>query len=975
MKKFRVISALALTALIGLGLTMSFNTDTIKSSALGNVRKTIPNYTGRDPSVDPPYSFRFNPAANTPQSEYYGGSKVFYEELYRGQFLWYSKVKPTDATEADKDMTTMYENRLRVWGKNRSDWLVNKSYSLNLKTGQSEPGKQNYTPGGTTYMVSGPYAGKYLEWRYLGYAFDGSPVNNPYFPPDITPEKWEPWTKNWISEPWDQGLTAGTEYDQMNEKVQWFVDYFFPENPKFRRAWMPIEKDAADWAKKFTLQTDPTRSTGILTGFHVSNGNTYYATLLMKTPAQPNLRMVEYSVYDKETGKLVGKQTMNANDNTDMTETRKYYDQNGKETNKGIIEQGKTYVIKAKVKNMIVKGLDGKNTTYTPIRLNQKYSYDLTSHEMGQWDEEYGNSVLTTKPETTIAYGKTVDFSNQKMEGESEETWEYTVPPMVKKEIVFHSDIVEGFKKKRENTWAQDDVGRLRFFIQPEDIGTPDEALLIDAKGVPVEHVVPKEPYSLRFYVDKVLGEKSVGDPKDPSNPYASLQVVVSDKKTSKTITAVAKEVLTPKGKRVAIDVPNAITPQTSIIEATWQIPQKHRDNNQSMDPSNDGPHKHMWASDINISVSNFNIKPSSFILPAGKSSSNETLTFDFNILSENAENQDKDIDVVIRKDGRVIWRDTVSVPANRNYTMPMVTVPGIDVREGENVFTVEVNPQPRKWIEFLSNATDPNQVYKDNVATNSIMVHKNIPAQNCQILNNQNNWTTIHYIREWHGYREYTEHGSYCVTTSDRRWTEKINYYERYKITNVFFRSKLTKDQALRDGNNGDGWVDLLNGKAGEVKAGYGFEIKYVVKYQTNTYTDSPKPWRADCSGKTVDPTHGSYVDAPNTLQVTMPFKDTSGQPVRYDATTTSESGSWDNLTQNYEMPVRKAFNLKDTREIFINETAKDGEYPVRIDTYSYFYGSYDKKPTSKYLCDYVIVKIKVNGSDKDDVKTHLTQ
>jgi hypothetical protein len=979
------------------GITNNIRANTQVSHAegdFGGIRKVVPDYAGRDPAVEAPYSFVYNPAANSPQYQWYkqlaswtGIKEVrFYEELYRGQFLWYSKSPPYNAKDYDKDMTTMYENKLRVWGIERSDWAVDRDYSLNLKTGRSEPGKQNYTPNGTTYMVSGPYEGKYLEWRYLGYGFDGTPVSNPYFPPDITPEKWEPWLKNWVETPWNHGWTEETDFDRSEKKVQWFMDYFFAENPNFRRPSMTLRADATDWASKFTLQTDPTKSTGIVTGFHKVNGHVYYATLLMKTPPKPNLRMVEYSVYDKKTGKLIGKQTLDPNNNVNadgssLVENRTYYDENGKVTNKAFVEHGKTYVIKAKVKNMIVKDLAGKDTTYTPIRLNQNYAYDLKSQEYGAWDETYANSVTTTKRETTIKYGTTVDFSNQVIDGK-EETWEYTVPPTVEKEIVFQSEIVEGFKKKDENTRTDDDVGRLRFYIEPEDIGTSNDALLINQDGIPVENVVPNRTYSLRFYVDKVLGRKVVGDPNDKDNPYASLEVVVSDKKTSKTITAVAKEVLTPQGKRIAIDVPNAITPQTSIIEAKWQIPQKHRDNNQSTNPANDGPYSKTWASNINISVSNLSIKASSFVLPVGQNTTNETMTFSFDIFNENKENQDKDIDVVIKKGGQVIWSNIVYVPANKNYTVPVVTVPGVNLSKGENVFTVEVNPQPRKWYEFLKDATSPSQVYEDNITANSVMVHSNTGSSNCQILNNQNTWTTTHYINEWHGYRDSWYHEvdgsghwhSDCVITSDTYWNETISYYERYQITNVFFRSKLTKDQAIRDGG-GDGWVDLVNGKVGEVKAGYGFEIKYVVKYQTNVYSASPKPWSSDCSGKTVSSTHGSYVDAPNTIQVTMPFTDTSGQLVKYTLNASSESGSWDNLTQNFEMPTHNAFNIKDTKEVFINTTAKDGDYPLRIDTYTYFYGSYDKPSKSTYLCDYKIVTIRIKGSSSDDVKSHLTQ
>ncbi|MFI8715165.1 hypothetical protein [Brevibacillus brevis] len=975
-----IITTVLLTGVALIGIS-SAGSESIKGQAadFGGDRKVIPDYAGRDPDVDPPYSFIFNPNYNGPQNKYYGSKVKFFEELYRGEFLWYSKVPPTDATEADKDMSTMYENRLRIWGGNDADWLVNPSYSWNLKKGRGTPGKQDYWGDntGTTLISSGPYAGKKYEWRYLGYTFDGnSPVDNPYFPPDITPSKWEPWKKNWIEMPWSKGYTTQTYYDGLAEKVQFFIDYFFPANPNFRRPSMDIRADAADWASKFTLQSDPTRSTAIVTGFHTVNGKIFYASLLLKTPPQPNLRLITYEVYDKETGKLIGQQLLNANDNKDFTETRNYFDSNGNKVEKASIEKGKTYTIKAKVKNMAVPELAGKDTTYTPIRLNQKYAYDLTSHTFGEWDETYLESVTTTQPATTIKYGGTVDFSKQLRGGSGEMTWEYTVPDEVEKEMVFEADIVEGFKKKRENTWAQDDIGRLRFFIKPEDIAIGD-AQLIDSKGNVVEDVIPDQTYGLRIFVKKFEGDRIVGDPKDPKNPYASIDVEVTDKgSVSRTLPGkVAKDSLTKKGDTIAIDVPNAITPKAPLIFARWQIAQKHRDNGQSQNPTNDGWRSKTWASEVNISVKDFRVKPQAILRPQDKDSGEENLTFQFTIMNQNREKQTKDISYVIRSQGNDVYKGSISAPANKQIPVS-VSVPNVPLFFGEVPFEVEVNPAPRKWIEFKKDGSDP---YVDNKANNAIHVYQNqLPIAKCEIVHPQNNWTTTYSLYEWHGHRESYESChtnsdgeescrtvTYCVTDWDNEWEETKSHYERYEIKNVFFRSKLTDDTQ-------GGWVDILN-QPGKVKAGYGFEIKFVVQYTTNSYSAAPKPWRSGCSGKTVYPGWSS-VETPQSITVTMPYSDQSGQPVVYNLTPTSTSGTWDNKTEVYEMPMRNAFNMKSTREIFVNEWARDAKYSIRIDTFP-FYGSYDKPPTDDILCDSRSVTIMINGANSDDVKSHVTQ
>ncbi|MFC0212104.1 Athe_2463 domain-containing protein [Paenibacillus chartarius] len=939
----------------------------------------------RDTSQSPTY-ITFKPG--TIQYREYGDRK-FWQRLHENQFLVYSPIEPkkTQRNNANMDLSIMIENRVQL--PDRDYWkLVDPDWNQNLKLGSIEPGYQSKDMyrgdnTGTTTLTGSKYFDKKYEWRFIGVGSSGVGIQNPFFPPDYpveTKDDWRPELKNWIEEPWNH-FTSPSPYDDPSmreQKVSWFEKYFFKQNPSFVIKSLTLKQNAEYWAKYFTLHNNPDESTGIVTGWHkTASGRVYYASFIMATPPQSNLRLIDYQIHEKQTGKLIAQQTI---DESNDTNTEKKLNTVGP-----YVEAGKTYTITAKVKNMIIPGLNGKDTKHQPIRLYQAYKVDDDVYTYN-YTVSPNENVYPTNQVTTIQYGKSVDFSKQKDRDGKEVQWEFTVPTNAKKEITFEAGIDYGFYLAGENIYQDDDFAEIRLKIKPEDIGVTKDAILIDQNGKQVEDVVPYQTYSLRFFVKKFAGDAKVGDSNDPKNPYASVDVAVSDKGTiTKYYNQVkTKEMITKEGQVVQIDVPNAITPSTPMVEATWQLAQLHRDNGQSQIFENDGPYKKLWASEINISVNNFKITPPAFMLPVGQNSTTETVSFNFDVMNHNVENQDKDIEIVIKKGGQVIWSDTISIPANRIYTVPTITVPAVNLSGGENAFSVEVNPPPRKWFEFLKDGSDP---YADNIAFNSVMVHPNQPASQCLILNNENTWSTTHYLREWHGYRVYWTHctksgchqHSYCVTTSDVSWTETIDYYERYTISAVMFRSKLTKDQAIRDGANpGDpnvGWVDIANGRPGEVKAGYGFEIKYIVTYRTNTFTASPKPWHRDCSGKTVNPRHGSPVDAPNSIQVAMPFNDKSGQPVKYNLNSTSESGRWDNLTQTYEMPYHNAFNMKQTREIYTNVTAKDGDYPIRIDTYPYFYGSYDKPQTSKFLCDYKIVNIRVRGADTDDIKSHLTQ
>ena len=312
---------------------------------------------------------------------------------------------------------------------------------------------------------------------------------------------------------------------------------------------------------------------------------------------------------------------------------------------------------------------------------------------------------------------------------------------------------------------------------------------------------------------------------------------------------------------------------------------------------------------------------------------------------------------------------------------MTNVTLSNVPLSAGTHNFSVEVNPSPRKWLESVQGVSNP---YADNVANNAIQVYSPPPTVKCNVENTKNTWKTTYSIYEWWGYEDsywvngywnYNSKGQkttwtpgyrhyYCVTTKTKSSSETINHYEEYKITNVFFKSKLTTD------NNG-GWIDIKGGAEGKVKAGYGFEIKVVAKYTTNI-NEAPKPWSSGCSGKWVSPITGT-VKATEQITLTMPYKDLYGKEVKYTLNAT-KTGAWYDETQTYQMPVRDAFGLKQTREIFVNENAEDGKYKIKIETDGNFQGSYDK-PYLKALCDIEEVNITIVGSNKDDLKTHITQ
>ncbi|CAM3051286.1 hypothetical protein PASE110613_14350 [Paenibacillus sediminis] len=109
-----------------------------------------------------------------------------------------------------------------------------------------------------------------MSGRFIGYAINGQPFENPYFPADYPSETvndWKPETLDWIVEPWTKKLVTQGPFDDagsFDEKVQWFAKYFFKQNPNLRRT-NDLYNDSVYWAKRLTLHNNPDESTGSAT--------------------------------------------------------------------------------------------------------------------------------------------------------------------------------------------------------------------------------------------------------------------------------------------------------------------------------------------------------------------------------------------------------------------------------------------------------------------------------------------------------------------------------------------------------------------------------------------------------------------------------------------------------------------------------------------------------------------------------------
>lgn len=934
-----------------------------------------------NPNATPEY-FTFNP--NYKDKTWYNhyGSTKFYESMYLGQFYEYTfKGLESDVDLTKIDYSKLLENQLRKYRNGK--YAVDKSYSWNLDYCSTPLNKQEpcTTPGHMTLPI-GKYKGEQYEWRYIGYTYMGTVVENPYFPPDRLSSVWEqPWEYDKIiTDFWEKGYHDASPFvpDDSNPnrtaQLKEFFGVLFEEYPGF------VSKAKAErtdpyvyWSHRAMWETDPIKGAGEILIYHIANdGKTYYRTFTLESKPKPNLRITELKLTDKITNQVIGDVVV---DPKDPLASPKYL------INDGFVKNNKNYKVDVTVMNV---PFDKPHDTVTnPTTIDARVAHDNNIWRFDAYDENFPDVAKSDNYPTSIPSGKTAHF-----------TYDYKVDNSIVNEFEYTARIPSKYYTNGDNYNREDDKLSLHLMIEPEDISISEKIELLDHSGNEVAYPSPGQSYKLKFIVDKVYGETPLGEPDNP--PNVTLDITRYDGKNTVKDIVKAKKTLMPNGH---VEIITEYFPAyTSYLEVTAQIDSIHNSLHQDTDLSNDGPVKKVFVGENNFAVKNLKVSPSPVIRPQGKSAGRQTLSFSFDLLNVEPTNQGRSVRVVLSSDGRIIKDSKVFIPAGKMYPVNWV-VPDVPLYFGTMPFKVEVNPNPREYIETSAKLNNP---YSDNISTTSLQVIVN-PSQYyvCPSKHTTNNWTITYYIHQWRGHVEYYDCSywkcveydsytdskgrthrycsdytyvektcSYCVTDSD--WTESptVSFHETFKITKVLFRSKLTQDLY-----GGDGKIDLLTQGPGKIKAGYGFTLEVYTNYNTNSYSSAPKPWSTRCSGKSVSPGATGYVYSPEGISLMMPYTD-GIKPVVYNLTG-SASGSWDDKTVYYHLPYRDAFGIKTVPEIFVNEGARNGTYTIEIDT-DQFDGTPDKyysKGGWQKLCDKVYVQIQIEGGGTDDLNTHIVE
>ena len=225
-----------------------------------------------------------------------------------------------------------------------------------------------------------------------------------------------------------------------------------------------------------------------------------------------------------------------------------------------------------------------------------------------------------------------------------------------------------------------------------------------------------------------------------------------------------------------------------------------------------------------------------------------------------------------------------------------------------------------------------------------------------------------------------------------DRDWV-KVRDYEKLAITKIEMRSKLMTDKKL--GPNGDGWVNVIEVDSSgnitqvatpEIKAGYGFDIRVTVEYETDAYynerTDSrlvqiPSS-RLYTPLRSLNLADNLFIQLPGTGKNLISL---TTDELKLERTETIDTSN--NVTKHiWTYTIADRLSPNGTNEmvnsLFIDENTKDGEYEISLYTFP-IYGVPDKTPIRegnsdvltehKPLCSNTTIKFKVNGSVYDDL------
>jgi hypothetical protein len=969
-----------------------------------------------------------------------GQNKVY--KTYRNYFYFYSPVRPRDVKKGLADYSGVYENWYTRKAGTPSKWdtrhllvtsnKTSKLYNENFKTKAVPVERMKGLIKGGTYVTSphidkyGQFAGRSGEWRYMGYGADGTTVGNPSFPEDYSRGynimSYPYVVKPWNTSGWAKGFVPGSQYDSASKSDPLQKPLY---NKKLRaitllRQQYPLmqQRSVAWWMDRLSLMSDPLNDTAAFRGAWTPPGmNRYVEWTLINDNNPKNLIVEEMTVTRADTGAVVAK--FNRNKPGVEKGVQSYYGDKKLYT-------GTAYNVEVKVKN-----LADTATTLDPseIEVGYKENYNAnidypSDFKGGSNGNEFNKKLTGTKIAKKAS--KTFTLTNVVIPATAKDTT-----------LRFSSLIGAGHRLAQDNLETIDDIGVLPIQVvaKPGDVQMTSTQL-IDINGKVVANPIPGEQYKVR-YAYKYTGQ----DIKNPvykkrtdkkgnvwydfvryQYPTVSMSVnstinrTLPGKAGGQTAGDVQSETITVNstvrsGQEFEFTTKNYQVYEVPKIKASGDFNITGAYSMYNSNGTNDVTTKE-WNETYDYSVENLQVVPRTERTPVG-GEMNVVVSFTVNQkLPTTAKDAgfEQAVDMKVNVDGKTHYI-TEHLKNGKNQRITFETT--VDATIGQAIHAdVHINDTAQAWEkDILTQANNKAKTsFVRGLVTSTSRYSNDLNANTAGFVTNamlfptdaqwetrtSNSWVQSYQIHKLTGekvtYKTGASTNTFFKYRNEAVETKQVNQNESYKIEEVLFKSKYTKDNKL--GVNADGWVNMATAQnLPRIKAGYGYELKVTVKYATNALTTQPAkvkiPKFSQRDSRTgnatlVRPYH-TKPNIPNDLFVKTP----DGKVLSVSGSRGSIKGLVPDATNGtngrytFTLKSENTLGLKAEGKIYVGEDVKDGEYGLKVWT-PVINGIPTKNMQTvagltqyvpSQLADYKVVKFEVKGSATDDLVDTIIQ
>lgn len=796
-------------------------------------------------------------------------------------------------------------------------------------------GQTGHTSSISSFRLDGSFgeSGDWGEARFIGYSDKGNHIDNSYYVMD-NPQKYTaanyPYDKN-IFEVSKKNINP-TDYDKagfQRKKLKAIERLLKQEG-------MPGK--ASDWLNKLSLQTNPDTEAPVFLATRDDGAGYQVFVVMPEDQVTMNLGVISLKVSDAE-GNLLAGITRDKVGSDKLTIEFAGQDLNERPK----LEPGETYDVEVVIQN------GGNKTTKSNT---QKIVFNEEEHTACG----------------ALAPGAKCTFN-----------LEYVAPEEGNQKVTLEAWLSDDYHSTGDNLDPIDDYLAVDVKVNEAPRGNValTEVYLVEAKtDKPVSHPIQGVDYYLQFkgtyegqsmkgneFTFQVQADVTTSVPQENGTLAEQVKTYLTNEVTTKLTET--------KDEPLIFDFKTPVFKATSSeikVEATLMGPEdfKWEFNTNKDDDTVEGE----WKAPINLTLSQVTVDPSGH--PGGDYCGALNLSYwiDFKLIYDLTDRplEAQEVEVAFYVNGTYLKSDTIKVYATqdkRQYTTQL------DLSAN----CVEAGAQ----IEVKVNPTHTLAEYDMSDNNKTITWATKYPEEYCE----NNNTSTLTWVQKYLDLALIADgYGDNVDQVDSKEWIP-VTDSEKIAITKIELRSKLMTDKKM--GPEQDGWVDALNpgNDKIQIKAGYGFDIRVTVEYETDAYVNEETQLahipdsRLHTPLKPLEIIDNFYVKLPGSSNKVISLHSSDLKLDREEPTITTDSKT--KLTWTYTLAERLSPNGTEQMvdSLFVDENTKDGTYELKFYTAPVYGvpGKTLKESLEEYepICANQTIEFEVKGSVYDDLNVGL--